>query len=99
MGKANDPMAVIDSKARVYGLDGLRVVDASAFPLLPPGHPQATICKSPCDPWHSPLCAGLARADPQTPHCADAFAEKIADDILSGTTSSSETGKLWNQSV
>ncbi|USW48171.1 Putative glucose-methanol-choline oxidoreductase, FAD/NAD(P)-binding domain superfamily [Septoria linicola] len=27
----------------VYGVGGLRVVDASAFPILPPGHPQSTI--------------------------------------------------------
>jgi len=46
MGQDNDPMAVIDSKARVYGVTGLRVVDASAFPILTPGHPEATICKS-----------------------------------------------------
>jgi len=38
MGRANDSNAVVDSKARVLGVDGLRVVDASAFPLLPPGH-------------------------------------------------------------
>ncbi|MCJ1330238.1 hypothetical protein MMC10_006921 [Thelotrema lepadinum] len=43
MGQSNDTMAVLDSRARVYGVQGLRVVDASAFPLLPPGHPQATI--------------------------------------------------------
>lgn len=45
MGKKGDPMAVSDSQARVYGVQGLRVVDASAFPLLPPGMPQATVCK------------------------------------------------------
>lgn len=43
MGKANDSMAVVDSKARVYGVHGLRVVDISAFPFLPPGQPQATV--------------------------------------------------------
>lgn len=43
MGKKDDPMAVVDSAARVYGVQGLRVVDASAFPLLPPGHPQSTV--------------------------------------------------------
>ncbi|TVY82049.1 Dehydrogenase [Lachnellula suecica] len=43
MGVAGDPMAVVDSKARVFGTQGLRVVDASAFPFLPPGHPQSTI--------------------------------------------------------
>ena len=43
MGKADDEMAVVDSKARVYGVSNLRVVDASAFPFLPPGQPQATV--------------------------------------------------------
>ncbi|THZ99379.1 GMC oxidoreductase [Aureobasidium pullulans] len=43
MGRIDDKMAVVDSKARVYGVQGLRVVDASAFPFLPPGHPQATV--------------------------------------------------------
>ncbi|KAE9975956.1 hypothetical protein EG328_002882 [Venturia inaequalis] len=43
MGKLNDPMAVVDSQARVIGVQNLRVVDASAFPLLPPGHPTSTI--------------------------------------------------------
>lgn len=46
MGKATDEMAVVDSEARVYGVTQLRVVDASAFPLLVPCHPQATVCKS-----------------------------------------------------
>lgn len=45
MGTADDPFAVVDSRARVFGVHGLRVVDASAFPLLPPGHPQSTVCK------------------------------------------------------
>jgi choline dehydrogenase-like flavoprotein len=45
MGVETDSMAVVDSHARVYGVQGVRVVDASAFPLLPPGHPQSTICK------------------------------------------------------
>jgi choline dehydrogenase-like flavoprotein len=43
MGKASDPMAVVDNRARVFGVTGLRVVDASAFALLPPGHPQSVI--------------------------------------------------------
>ncbi|KAF7618608.1 putative glucose-methanol-choline oxidoreductase [Aspergillus flavus] len=43
MGTAKDAMAVVDSHARVFGVDGLRVVDASAFPLLPPGHPQSVV--------------------------------------------------------
>ncbi|KUJ10742.1 alcohol oxidase [Mollisia scopiformis] len=43
MGVANDSMAVVDSHAKVFGVEGLRVVDASAFPFLPPGHPQSTV--------------------------------------------------------
>ena len=43
MGRANDSVAVVDPKARVIGVNGLRVVDASAFALLPPGHPVSTV--------------------------------------------------------
>ncbi|KAL8670710.1 MAG: hypothetical protein Q9168_004759 [Polycauliona sp. 1 TL-2023] len=43
MGKLDDKMAVVDSRARVIGVSNLRVVDASAFPFLPPGHPQSTV--------------------------------------------------------
>ena len=52
MGRSNDTMAVVDSQARVFGVEGLRVVDASSFALLPPGHPQATVCKY-CNPSHA----------------------------------------------
>lgn len=45
MGRRDDPTAVVDSKARVIGVEGLRVVDASSFALLPPGNPMATICE------------------------------------------------------
>jgi choline dehydrogenase len=38
-----DEMDVVDSEAKVFGVDGLRVVDASIFLFLPPGHPQSTI--------------------------------------------------------
>lgn len=50
MGQANDPAAVVDSNAKVFGVKGLRVVDASSFALLPPGHPVATVCESDCSP-------------------------------------------------
>ena len=43
MGPSKDPMAVLDTQARVRGVSGLRVVDASSFPFLPPGHPMATV--------------------------------------------------------
>lgn len=35
MGKADDTMAVVDSDAKVIGVQGLRVVDISAFTHLP----------------------------------------------------------------
>lgn len=35
IGAADDPIAVLDSDFRVIGVDGLRVVDASAFPKIP----------------------------------------------------------------
>ncbi|RDA95884.1 hypothetical protein CP533_5185 [Ophiocordyceps camponoti-saundersi (nom. inval.)] len=35
IGAANDPMAVLDSNFRVRGVDGLRIVDASVFPMIP----------------------------------------------------------------
>lgn len=43
MGMPSDSMAVVDSRARVIGVQGLRVVDASAFPFLPPGQPQSMV--------------------------------------------------------
>ncbi|KAL8994613.1 MAG: hypothetical protein Q9169_005457 [Polycauliona sp. 2 TL-2023] len=43
MGKPDDDMAVLDSRARVRGISNLRVVDASSFPFLPPGHPQSVV--------------------------------------------------------
>jgi 5-(hydroxymethyl)furfural/furfural oxidase len=35
MGRADDPMAVVDTQGRVKGAQGLRVVDASIFPVVP----------------------------------------------------------------
>ena len=35
MGPADDPLAVLDSRFRVRGVDGLRVMDASIFPKIP----------------------------------------------------------------
>ncbi|MEQ2203389.1 hypothetical protein XENOCAPTIV_029478 [Xenoophorus captivus] len=41
MGTASDPMAVVDSNARVLGLERLRVVDASIMPSVVSGNLNA----------------------------------------------------------
>ncbi len=41
MGPDNDPMAVVDHRCRVRGLQGLRVVDASVMPTLVGGNTNA----------------------------------------------------------
>jgi len=41
MGRADDPMAVLDSKLRVRGIHYLRVVDASAMPTITSGNTAA----------------------------------------------------------
>jgi choline dehydrogenase len=43
MGRKDDKTAVVDSNAKVFGVTNLRVVDASAFPFMVPGHPQSTV--------------------------------------------------------
>ena len=41
MGREDDPMAVLDSRLRVRGLAGLRVVDASVMPQITSGNTNA----------------------------------------------------------
>lgn len=45
MGPAGDATAVVDARGRVYGVQGLRVADASAFPILTPGYPMSVTCE------------------------------------------------------
>ena len=35
IGPSSDPLAVVDSRFRVHGVQGLRIVDASVFPRIP----------------------------------------------------------------
>ena len=41
MGSKGDPMAVVDARLRVHGIDGLRVVDASIMPTVCGGNTNA----------------------------------------------------------
>lgn len=43
MGAANDPTAVVDPRLHVRGVRSLRVVDASIFPEIMAGHPNAGV--------------------------------------------------------
>jgi choline dehydrogenase len=43
MGRDDDAMAVVDSRLRVRGVAGLRVVDASVMPLITSGNPNSPI--------------------------------------------------------
>lgn len=40
MRRRDDPMAVVDSKGKVIGVEGLRVIDSSSLAFTPPGHTQ-----------------------------------------------------------
>ncbi|MDX2482960.1 MAG: choline dehydrogenase [Pseudodonghicola sp.] len=41
MGRADDPMAVVDPEARVIGVEGLRLADSSVFPQITNGNLNA----------------------------------------------------------
>jgi len=43
MGAANDPMAVVDNRLKVHGLEALRIVDGSIFPNILSGNTHAPI--------------------------------------------------------
>ncbi|XP_050089615.1 glucose dehydrogenase [FAD, quinone]-like [Anopheles aquasalis] len=43
MGPATDPGAVVNAQLQVYGIRGLRVVDASIMPTIPASHTNAVV--------------------------------------------------------
>jgi 5-(hydroxymethyl)furfural/furfural oxidase len=42
IGRRDDPMAVVDKNCRVYGVENLRVVDASIMPSVPSANTNLT---------------------------------------------------------
>lgn len=53
MGKVGDAMAVVDSRARVFGVKGLRVVDVSALAHLHCCHQEIRKARFVCDMYHA----------------------------------------------
>jgi len=43
MGLTSDPMAVVDQRLRVIGLEALRVIDASVMPTITSGNTNTPI--------------------------------------------------------
>jgi choline dehydrogenase-like flavoprotein len=41
MGRREDPMAVVDARLKVIGMEGLRVIDASVMPTVTSGNTNA----------------------------------------------------------
>lgn len=46
MSKLDSPVTVVDSHAKVLGVQNLRVIDASSLPFTPPGHTHGAVCES-----------------------------------------------------
>ena len=43
MGPAGDPMAVVDHRLKIHGLDGIRIADASIMPAITSGNTNAPV--------------------------------------------------------
>ncbi|WP_246796345.1 GMC family oxidoreductase [Burkholderia perseverans] len=66
MGRADDPRAVLDSRLRVRGVDGLRVVDASVMPTITSGNtnsPTLMIAERASEMIRADRRAGQGRPD------------------------------------
>jgi choline dehydrogenase len=60
----NDPMAVVDARLRVKGIDGLRVADGAIMPTLVSGNTNAPIIMI------GEKCADMIKADARMAHAA-----------------------------
>ena len=74
MGRAGDPMAVVDERLRVIGVDRLRVVDASVMPSITSGNTAAPTMMI------AEKGAAMILADAKARH--DAFNDDIKRNVL-----------------
>ncbi|KAH6658487.1 GMC oxidoreductase [Truncatella angustata] len=80
IGSEDDPMACLDSRFRVRGVDSLRVVDASVFPQVPGTFPQLPvymISEKACD-----VLLEDAGFKPRTVNFDDATLESLSEDEI-----------------
>lgn len=87
MGRPDDESAVVNTHGCVLGgVSGLRIIDASIMPVLPPGQPMSTVCK--CSKLHYiQVHYSPSHQSPFTDRPIfhlDAIAEKLSHDILKG---------------
>ncbi|KAF2804871.1 uncharacterized protein BDZ99DRAFT_397098, partial [Mytilinidion resinicola] len=73
--------AVVEFRAQVDGVTGLRVVDTGAFPAGPLGHPMSSTCE--CSQRSPSEFPSYVRSN--IDERPDMFAEKIAKSILEGS--------------
>jgi choline dehydrogenase-like flavoprotein len=75
MGRASDPMAVVDPECRVIGVEGLRVADSSIFPQVTNGNlngPSIMTGRKGGGPYPGPhAAAGLEPGALDQPELAD----------------------------
>jgi choline dehydrogenase len=72
MGTDNDPGAVVDSRLRVIGLQGLRVVDASVMPTITSGNTNSPTLMI------AERASEMIREDRRAGHSQDAMASALA---------------------
>ena len=74
MGVADDPMAVVDGAGKVFGVEGLRVVDGSVLPTLPRANTNVPIMMV-----ADRIAARILEQDPASGTDAGSYARELAE--------------------